>query len=87
MSNVLDNLLKYVVINTRSDENSETTPSTPSQLELARLLKAELEELGLTTELDDHAYLFGTLPANTDKDIKNRISGPSGHSGFQCGSD
>lgn len=70
MSNALDNLLRYVVINTRSDENSELTPSTPSQMDLARLLKAELEELGLTTELDDHAYLFGTLPANTAGDIK-----------------
>lgn len=64
MSNVLENLLRYVVVNTRSDENSETTPSTPSQLDLARLLQRELEELGLTTQLDEHAYLFGTLPAN-----------------------
>lgn len=70
MSNVLNNLLRYVVINTRSDETSETTPSTASQMDLARLLKAELEELGLTTELDEHAYLFGTLPANTTGDIK-----------------
>lgn len=70
MSNVLDNLLRYVVINTRSDENSEVTPSTPGQMELAKLLQTELEALGLTTELDDHAYLFGTLAANTDKDIK-----------------
>ena len=70
LSKVLDNLLRYVVINTRSDEHSETTPSTGSQMDLAKLLKAELEELGLTTELDEHAYLFGTLPANTDKEIK-----------------
>ena len=46
MSNVLENLLRYVVINTRSDENSETTPSTASQMDLARLLQTELEELG-----------------------------------------
>lgn len=70
MSNVLENLLRYVVINTRSDENSETTPSTASQMDLARLLQTELEELGLTTQLDDHAYLFGTLPANTQAEIK-----------------
>lgn len=64
MSNVLENLLRYVVINTRSDHRSDTTPSTPSQMDLARLLRSELEELGLATELDEHAYLFGTLPSN-----------------------
>ena len=64
MSNVLDNLLRYVRINTRSDHRSETTPSTPGQMDLARLLQKELEELGLRTELDEHAYLFGTLPSN-----------------------
>lgn len=64
MSNVLENLLRYVVINTRSDHRSDTTPSTLSQMDLARLLRSELEELGLATELDEHAYLFGTLPSN-----------------------
>lgn len=70
MSNVLENLLRYVKINTRSDHHSETTPSTPAQMDLARLLQAELEELGLTTELDEHAYLFGTLPANVPGEMK-----------------
>ena len=70
MSNVLENLLRYVVINTRSDDKSEVTPSTPSQMELAKLLKKELEALGLTTELDDHAYLFGTLPSNIPTEAK-----------------
>lgn len=70
MSTVLENLLRYVTINTRSDENSETVPSTPGQMELAKLLKAELEELGLETSLDDRAYLFGTLPANTTGNIR-----------------
>ena len=70
MSNVLENLLRYVVINTRSDDKSEVTPSTPGQMELAKLLKKELEALGLTTELDDHAYLFGTLPSNIPTEAK-----------------
>lgn len=70
MSNVLDNLLRYVVINTRSDHRSETTPSTPSQMEFAKILQKELEDLGLTTELDEHAYLFATLPANAEGDFK-----------------
>lgn len=70
MSQVLDNLLRYVVIDTRSDEKSETTPSTPSQMEFAKLLQKELEELGLETTLDENAYLFGTLKANTEGDYK-----------------
>ena len=70
LSNVLENLLRYVRINTRSDHRSETTPSTPGQMELARLLEAELNDLGLTTELDEHAYLFGTLPANTEHEAR-----------------
>ena len=70
LSNVLENLLRYVRINTRSDHRSETTPSTPGQMELARLLQAELNDLGLTTELDEHAYLFGTLPANTEHEAR-----------------
>ena len=70
LSNVLENLLRYVRINTRSDHRSETTPSTPGQMELARLLQAELNDLGLTTELDEHAYLFGTLPTNTEHEAR-----------------
>ena len=70
MSNVLDNLLRYVAINTRSDEKSKVTPSTPNQMKLAKLLQKELEDLGLTTELDEHAYLFGTLPSNISTEAK-----------------
>ncbi|NLB22430.1 MAG: peptidase T [Clostridium sp.] len=70
MSNVIDNLLRYVAINTRSDDKSKVTPSTPNQMKLAKLLQKELEELGLTTELDDHAYLFGTLPSNIESETK-----------------
>lgn len=70
MSSVKDNLLRYVVVNTRSDENSIVTPSSENQMVLAEMLKKELEELGLTTDLDDKGYLFGYLPANTEGNIK-----------------
>lgn len=70
MSNVLDNLLRYVAINTRSDDKSKVTPSTPNQMKLAKLLQKELDDLGLTTELDEHAYLFGTLPSNIATEAK-----------------
>lgn len=65
-----ERLIRYAKIHTQSDEASDTTPSTPWQWDLAKLLKKELTELGLTDiTLDDHAYLFATLPANTDKDV------------------
>ncbi|PKK40594.1 Tripeptide aminopeptidase [Clostridiaceae bacterium JG1575] len=64
MNRAVKNLLRYVEINTRSDETSSTCPSTPGQMVLARLLQQELTELGLTTQLNDEGYLFATLPSN-----------------------
>src|SRR5699024_4198788 len=57
-------------VHTQSDGSSDSTPSTPWQWDLANMLKDELTSLGLTEiTLDDKAYLFATLPANTDKNI------------------
>ncbi len=59
-----ERLLKYVVVRTPSDENSETVPSSVCQFDLARLLEAEMKDLGLTdVVLDDQCYLYGKLPA------------------------
>lgn len=67
---ILDRFLKYVSIDTQSDENSETTPSTAKQFDLANVVKDELVKLGLKdVTLDENCYLMGTLPANTDKKI------------------
>jgi tripeptide aminopeptidase len=67
---VLERFLRYIKIDTQSDENSETTPSTEKQFTLARMLKQELEHLGLVDiSLDEKCYLMATLPANTDKNI------------------
>ncbi len=68
--NVVDRFLKYVSFDTRSDENSEVTPSTAKQMILAQELKKEMEIMGLQDiTLDEHAYLMATLPANTDKKL------------------
>lgn len=68
--NVTDRFLKYVKFDTKSDENTGVTPSTPGQMVFAKYLKEELEALGLTEiTLDDNAYLMATLPANTDEEI------------------
>ena len=62
---VLEKLLRYVKIDTQSDENSETTPSTKKQFDLAKILLKELEALGVKdAELDEHCYLFATIPSN-----------------------
>lgn len=60
----------YVKVNTQSNDDSETCPSTPGQLDLARLLVDELKALGMEeVTMDENGYVMATLPANTDKDI------------------
>lgn len=62
---VVERFLRYIAIDTKSDESSTTTPSTKIQWDLANLLKKEMEEMGLQDiSLDEHCYLMGTLPAN-----------------------
>lgn len=67
---VVERLLKYVSYETTSDDESETIPSTPGQMVLARELEKELQELGLETNLDANGYLFGKLPKNTDRPVR-----------------
>ena len=67
---IVERFLKYVSFDTQSAEDAETTPSTEKQWVLARFLKEELEGIGLTeVEIDEHAYVYATLPANTDKPL------------------
>ncbi len=69
---ILNRFLKYVKIDTQSDENSQTYPSTAKQFDLAKVLKEELIAMGLKdVSIDEHCYLMATLPANTDKKIPN----------------
>lgn len=67
---LVERFLKYVSFDTQSSEETEVTPSTPGQMVFARYLKEELESLGLEDiTLDEHGYLFATLPANIDKPV------------------
>lgn len=67
---LVERFLKYVSFDTQSSEETEVTPSTPEQMVFAKYLKEELESLGLEDiTLDEHGYLFATLPANIDKPI------------------
>lgn len=67
---VLDRFLRYAVIDTQSDEESSSYPSTARQLDLLRLLVREMEDMGLAdAAMDGHGYVTATLPASL----------PSGH--------
>ena len=67
---LVERFLKYVSFDTQSSEETGLTPSTPGQMVFAEYLKSELESLGLEDiSLDEHGYLFATLPANTEKEV------------------
>jgi len=67
---LVDRFLKYVEIDTKSDPNSETVPSTATQFNLANPLKEEMIAIGLKdVTLDDNGYLMGKLPSNVDKAV------------------
>ena len=67
---LLERFLRYVQINTRSDDQSPATPSTPGQWDLLRLLEKEARDLGLAdVVLTEHGYLLATLPANSPKPV------------------
>jgi tripeptide aminopeptidase len=60
-----ERLIKYTKVNTASSEGGNTTPSTPGQFELARLLVDELKELGVKdARVDDKCYVYGIIPAS-----------------------
>jgi len=62
---VLERFLRYVRIDTQSDDDSDTYPSTARQRDLGELLERELREAGLEdAELTDHGYVFATLPGS-----------------------
>ncbi|PKO06082.1 MAG: peptidase T [Chloroflexi bacterium HGW-Chloroflexi-3] len=70
MSNVIERFLRYVKIDTESDFDSKTCPSTLKQLDLASLLKEELEALSLQdVSLDENGYVMATLPGNTSRNV------------------
>ena len=70
MNQIKDRFLRYVRIDTQSDPESESTPSTEKQWELARLLVKELEEMGMEeVTIDENAYVMATLPSNVDHPV------------------
>lgn len=70
MQHIIDRFISYVTIDTESDPNSKTTPSTEKQWNLANKLVEELKTIGLTdVTIDDKAYIMATLPSNVDHEV------------------
>lgn len=64
----LERFLRYVKIDTQSDHESETHPTTEKQKDLGRLLVEELRAMGIKdAEMDEHCYVYATIPSNTNK--------------------
>jgi tripeptide aminopeptidase len=65
-----ERFMRYVQVDTQSDPTSMSQPSTMKQKDLSRILEKELKEIGLAdAELDEHGYVYATIPANTDKKV------------------
>ena len=68
MENLINRFIKYAKVYTTSDEDSRTTPSTQRQKNLAKILVEDLKEIGIDNAyMDDNSYVYGFVPANTDK--------------------
>jgi len=70
MQHIIDRFISYVTVDTESDPNSDTTPSTAKQWDLANQLVEELKQIGLEdVTIDDNAYIMATLPSNVEHDV------------------
>ncbi|MBR0829439.1 peptidase T [Bradyrhizobium manausense] len=67
---VTERFLRYVTIDTQSDPESPSSPSTEKQKDLGRVLVTELKAIGVAdAHLDEYGYVYATIPANTDKKV------------------
>ncbi len=67
---VVDRFLRYVKVDTQSDPNSTSFPSTEKQKDLGKVLVQELLELGISdAHMDEHGYVYATIPSNTNKNV------------------
>jgi tripeptide aminopeptidase len=67
---LIERFTSYVKVDTQSNENNETCPSTEGQWTLLRMLVEELKQIGMQeVTIDENGYVMATLPANTDKDV------------------
>ena len=78
MEKILDRFLRYVAVDTQSNEESESQPSTAKQLNLLRMLCAELNAMGVEATLDEFGYVMGSIPSNVEAKVPaiGFIAGP-----------
>jgi tripeptide aminopeptidase len=70
MEKLVERFIKYVKVNTQSDDKSSTFPSTPAQTEFMHELAAELKQIGMEeVEVDENSYLTATLPSNIENSV------------------
>ena len=69
MENILDRFLRYVAVDTQSDPESDTQPSSSRQLVLLKMLRDELADMGIEAELDEYGYVMATIPSNCGKNV------------------
>ncbi|MBR3406755.1 MAG: peptidase T [Bacteroidales bacterium] len=69
MEKLLNRFLRYVSVDTQSNEESETQPSAAKEWDLLKMLKDELQALGVDVTLDEFGYVMASIPSNLDKDV------------------
>lgn len=69
MENITEKFLRYVSVDTQSDPESESQPSSKKQFVLLEMLNDELNAMGIKAELDEYGYVMGTIPSNCGKDV------------------
>ena len=69
MEKLLDRFLRYVSVDTQSNEESETQPSAAKEWDLLKMLKAELEALDVEVTLDEYGYVMATIPSNITRTV------------------
>ena len=69
MENILERFLRYVSVDTQSNEESASQPSTEKQWDLLKMLCKELNDMGVEASLDEYGYVMGTIPSNIEKEV------------------
>jgi tripeptide aminopeptidase len=68
-NSITERFIRYVRIDTQSDPQSNAQPTTEKQKDLSKILLSELQQLGIASELDEHGYVYATIPSNSDKNV------------------
>ena len=69
MEKILERFLRYVSVDTQSDPESDTQPSSKKQLDLLKMLKEELSAMGVEATLDEYGYVMASIPSNCGKEV------------------